>query len=944
MSVRHETKVNHYFSPSEAHLTDFLSSVSNLYEENVFTDLKIIAADGVFTCHQIVLASCSSYIKNLIVSQGYVLCPCESLTIHLPDFNAVTLKNLLSILYTGKSLGNCSTDDVKSLISFLKIDIGRLEPSPLNVGSSNGGDPPPRLPSLRQTLSSSSPSQCCSDSGPNGRGSSSPMDGTAPPPPHSTFTASDSSPTRGEDEVLEVTPSIQSFMGNHFLAGEEELAAGAVGDGVEEDNISDEKDSSERYSCRLCGKSASNGASLFAHLLYPHYAHLWKDEVPHRAHRYECKHCTYVTTKRQHFIMHIARVHDELKNKLSVLGENLGVLDNLSKTTPPGIPPPPSSSPRNERIQSSIAKSGNEYDALLQNNNNNIVAILNNTQDEPPPDEPKPQLQPPPSSILKLMNSEDIGGGGGVLGSGCVGMSLMGEESPAEKLASSLLQFHHHAQQQQLNHHVQQQQQSFLANSPSSLLPAPTRLPRGYKPFVKCRLCGKAWKGKDNFFTHLVSTHFKYLWANEVPRHAEMFHCKVQDCNYQSKYRYNFLFHLAGKHKQLKQKLADEGVPLEVLTPLETDGSEFETPLDSPESIRNKLLNSALNSSSSSPSSSSCFSNGAIPTESNTKLVCRVCSKVSLNHTCHRQHVVGKHFQHFWAHHVADSMGIFNCPHHDCPYKTPNRSVFVIHLAYVHQELKLKIAESGQDPTIILPDVFGKRKYRRSSFGFGGPSLPALTRAPMNLTMAAMVEAANAVRLAAAVSAAQSATANRSEAEITTSSMERNNNNTSNNNNSIGSDHSPPPPIIPTSSTPSSSKNRLIGYKCVLCRAEFSRSRNVIEHLSLSHFLELWESGPLALQSSSSSYSCKDCDFETGSKTTYVSHLTTAHDGLKYLLDMRDMKIGVMYESVFGSEEEEEHLEEDEMMISGDIEEPIDEEMDDEEEFEEDVDSILSFN
>ncbi len=44
-------------------------------------------------------------------------------------------------------------------------------------------------------------------------------------------------------------------------------------------------DMDSRYSCRLCGKVSGNGASLFAHLLYPHYAHLWRDEVPHRAPR-----------------------------------------------------------------------------------------------------------------------------------------------------------------------------------------------------------------------------------------------------------------------------------------------------------------------------------------------------------------------------------------------------------------------------------------------------------------------------------------------------------------------------------------------------------------------------------------------------------------------------------------------------------------------------------
>ncbi|QQP57127.1 Uncharacterized protein FKW44_002006 [Caligus rogercresseyi] len=75
-------------------------------------------------------------------------------------------------------------------------------------------------------------------------------------------------------------------------------------------------------------------------------------------------------------------------------------------------------------------------------------------------------------------------------------------------------------------------------------------------------------------------------------------------------------------------------------------------------------------------------------------------------------------------------MGIFNCPHRDCPYKTPNRSVFVIHLAYVHQELKLKIAESGQDPTIILPDVFVRESTGGAPSARGSPTSPPTSTHP----------------------------------------------------------------------------------------------------------------------------------------------------------------------------------------------------------------------
>lgn len=184
----------------------------------------------------------------------------------------------------------------------------------------------------------------------------------------------------------------------------------------------------------------------------------------------------------------------------------------------------------------------------------------------------------------------------------------------------------------------------------------PNRFPRGFKPWVKCRLCGKGWKGKDNFFTHLVSTHFKYLWAAEVPKHAEMFQCHVGSCNYQSKYRYNFLFHLAGKHKQLKQKLAQAGIPLDVLVPVESDGSEFEGNMSNANATiaganvlvealkRSKLMfhqqstnnqQRRLQDGMLSPNmmklSGMTKSKPQSPTSSgtnNTRLVCRVCHKV----------------------------------------------------------------------------------------------------------------------------------------------------------------------------------------------------------------------------------------------------------------------------------------------------------------------------
>ncbi len=228
---------------------------------------------------------------------------------------------------------------------------------------------------------------------------------------------------------------------------------------------------------------------------------------------------------------------------------------------------------------------------------------------------------------------------------------------------------------------------------------------------------------------------------------------------------FQFLFHLAGKHKQLKQKLAEEGIPDNVLIPIETDGSEFGgggedsgagagfPDMSSPEgqvtSSAALLAAAGMGSGGGGASTQdivrhskmmmqqqqrqhqlqrarmmgttppSALKGGGRPSgssQNNTRLICRVCSKVSLNHTCHRQHVVGKHFYEFWAHLTADGMGIFNCHHPDCTYKTPNRSVFIIHLAYVHQELKNKLIASGRDPTCATPDVYGKRKYRRQYY------------------------------------------------------------------------------------------------------------------------------------------------------------------------------------------------------------------------------------
>ena len=700
--------------------------------------------------------------------------------------------------------------------------------------------------------------------------------------------------------MVEVVPEVQYF-GNHFLASDdpedEESGGGRGGQGggasemaeqsmarhneltrqmqengfhnpgLESNGMMDESVESGEgkagYGCRLCGKISGNGASLFAHLLYPHYAHLWKTEIPHRIPRYDCNKCNYTTGKRQHYVMHVARVHDELRTKLAALGENLEVLDNLTQKHNTG----------NEIIVSTIAKGLNNTD----DGGNDSISI----KEEPTTSDS------PVASKDTTYSADDL------------------EYSTSQKAAMAA---------------------AMLSQYNGADLPG--RFPRGFKPFVKCRLCGKSWKGKDNFFTHLVSTHFKYLWAKEVPRHAEMFICHVAECTYKSKYRYNFLFHLAGKHKQLKSKLVEEGVPLNVLKPIETDGSEFEQQqhlqqqqqqqnhnggssaggssgrgggrnhrqssstaedsyaqlaqlaaggglMETAEMLRqSKILMQAKQRLMTTPGSAVKGSdNGSEPATgprggkpskpgtNNTRLICRVCNKVSLNHTCHRQHVVGKHFIEFWAHLTPDHMGVFNCHHPECPYKTPNRSVFIIHLAYVHQELKTKLIQSGKDPNCATPDVYGKRKYRRALYDnsiHSAPGSPALGMGAAAITIQEQLAAyLQAGAVAAAQAAAQAASMNES-----------------------GS--SPEPIPAPAVQEPRPQ------IQCRICKEAFPSMSSVTDHLAQTHFSHIWEDSTLGAyhmpRVSGQGYSCQHCPRTAPSRTSFIRHIVKQHDAMTQVL------------------------------------------------------------
>ena len=150
--------------------------------------------------------------------------------------------------------------------------------------------------------------------------------------------------------------------------------------------------------------------------------------------------------------MHVARVHDDLRRKLTELGENLEVLANTSYNTR-------CATPGTSKIVSRVAK-------------------------------------------MRAAGDEDefpSGGGGAELA------------------------HHHHAD----------------AGSAAAATAAPPtpRGGHGAPKLVRCRVCG-SWKRRENFFTHMVSVHFRHLWDNDLPKTASLFKCSVPNCNYSTKYRW----------------------------------------------------------------------------------------------------------------------------------------------------------------------------------------------------------------------------------------------------------------------------------------------------------------------------------------------------------------------------------------------------------------------
>jgi len=969
-----------------------------MYEEQAHTDVHLVSSDGtVFGVHRMVLGGPSAYLRNLIPPEEP--CECNTHTIILPDFNSKTIKNLLGLLYTGSSTGDCQEQDLRELLDVLGLDVletKRTTPegsTPFKVSrvssapSNNGQRPSPTVVPLSKppapvtNVSSKSPQDNHNDNDDN------------------------------DDDMVEVTPDVSMFIGNHFLSdmlnggstghSEDESSGspmplpplrlkkavnllanptrrissnqqdspvnptsigngnggpvGGVGNaGLNNSNLDDssmmssdkQQQQQGQFLCRLCGRSAPSGAALFAHLLYPHFAHLWRTEIPHRANQYLCKQCPYTTTKRQHFVQHVAKVHEDLKKKLIALGENIEVLDNLN---------PKNTNGSTERIISKVAKFKTTDDMSYDDSMVMSASEYSNIN------------SPITSSIATAESPNDV-----------VNVSAT-SAAAAAAIASAAAAAHAvlSSRQNQMNNSIVPPQPPPSITTPkvdmekakelelSSFGLIPGRFPRGYKPFVKCRLCGKGWKGKDNFFTHLVSTHFKHLWSNEVPKHADMFHCHVGNCQYQSKYRYNFLFHLAGKHKQLKEKLAQDGISLDVLVPIEVDEVDEEMLAGGSPTIlktqsmamQQHFLNNETNmqkflAATAPPLNSG--GGGRTPSHgkysaanSTVRLICRVCKKISFNHTCHRQHVVSKHFQDFWSDKAPDQTGLFHC--HHCDYQTPNRSVFVIHLAYTHSELKTKLKTSGNNPDFADPDVYGKRKYRRSHYdntqhlvnaaaggGVGGNMVHDLTDDDLGVNDSPMkmakIELGDGPESLADDDGAPMRPMPRP---------------------------MPPPQALssPLTLASKSTNEKVDGngrlpqklrYICRLCKTEFDTEKAMVEHLALAHFYQVWEDdrpenggfyvppeGPFV---------CQHCPFTTNSRAAFIAHIVHQHDALKSVMSLQygDKTVEDLYtistngpnnddETYDEGDDEEDDIDDDEENApdDDDLEDEMDDEMED---------------
>ena len=140
-----------------------------------------------------VLGAPSTFLRGLFPPEEP--CECNTLTVILPDFDSTTIKNLLGLLYTGSSAGDCHEDDLRELVTVLRLALPHLE-----------NDAKDEKKDFKISRSSSTGSR-------NQIKQSSVLSLTK-----QRQQALSSSSNDDDNEMVEVTPDLGGFVGTHFMS------------------------------------------------------------------------------------------------------------------------------------------------------------------------------------------------------------------------------------------------------------------------------------------------------------------------------------------------------------------------------------------------------------------------------------------------------------------------------------------------------------------------------------------------------------------------------------------------------------------------------------------------------------------------------------------------------------------------------------------------------
>jgi len=264
--------------------------------------------------------------------------------------------------------------------------------------------------------------------------------------------------------------------------------------------------------------------------------------------------------------------------------------------------------------------------------------------------------------------------------------------------------------------------------------------------------------------------------------------------------------------------------------------------------------------------------------------------------------------------------------------------------------LKTKLKESGSNPDFADPDVYGKRKYRRSHYDNTQHLVHSL---PGDASNNSIISSPPTEDQDLGPSGLFASPAKKPSLEILIKDQ----------------NDSPamlPPPMLakPASlrvSIASTEDNeeleeeeeKLQKFVCRLCKAEFDSKKAIVEHLALAHFYQVWEddrpeNGSFFVPSDGP-FVCPHCPFNSTARATFIAHFVNQHEALKSVMSLQygDKTVEDLYTVSNGTsndnlddetydegeddEEEEDDIDDDEENAPDDLnEEDLEEDMDDE--------------